>query len=257
MTKVRRSCKICIVLMVGLLVTCEAYKSPTRPRTMSAYIGPEGSMHGSNLHVINFDGEDLQRSQKSIKPWFEFVERARLLLRSVNAFQACISSKSSLSEVATLQPWNEQQCEQFREAFQIYDQNGDGEITKEEVRAVMLREGQHPTEKELTDMIARYDANRDGTINFSEFCAVMQLDFAKDAAKVTSDPKRLVEAFEWFSNGKAFITRYDLYHSRVKLMEQQLTYEEADEWMTAAHADAEGRIFYAGFKAMMDQHSKK
>ena len=48
---------------------------------------------------------------------------------------------------------------EFKEAFSLFDKDGDGTITTKELGTVMRSLGQNPTEAELKDMIAEVDAD--------------------------------------------------------------------------------------------------
>ena len=52
-------------------------------------------------------------------------------------------------------------CAEMRDAFKLFDEDGDGTITVSELGTVMKRLGQNPTNKELRDMIREVDV--DGT----------------------------------------------------------------------------------------------
>lgn len=58
----------------------------------------------------------------------------------------------------------EEQIAEFKEAFSLFDKDGDGTITTKELGTVMRSLGQNPTEAELQDMINEVDA--DGTYIF-------------------------------------------------------------------------------------------
>jgi calmodulin len=51
----------------------------------------------------------------------------------------------------------EEQIGEFKEAFSLFDRDGDGTITTNELGTVMRSLGQNPTESELQDMINEVD----------------------------------------------------------------------------------------------------
>uniref|UniRef100_A0A8C8UGE1 EF-hand domain-containing protein n=1 Tax=Peromyscus maniculatus bairdii TaxID=230844 RepID=A0A8C8UGE1_PERMB len=51
----------------------------------------------------------------------------------------------------------EEQIAEFKEAFSLFDKDGDGTITTKELGTVMRSLGQNPTEAELQDMINEVD----------------------------------------------------------------------------------------------------
>ncbi|KAI5058290.1 hypothetical protein GOP47_0026460 [Adiantum capillus-veneris] len=57
------------------------------------------------------------------------------------------------------------QISEFKEAFSLFDKDGDGCITTKELGTVMRSLGQNPTEAELQDMI--------NEINYEEFVKMM------------------------------------------------------------------------------------
>uniref|UniRef100_A0A8C7B385 EF-hand domain-containing protein n=1 Tax=Neovison vison TaxID=452646 RepID=A0A8C7B385_NEOVI len=57
----------------------------------------------------------------------------------------------------------EEQIAEFKEAFSLFDKDGDGTITTKELGTVMRSLGQNPTEAELQDMINEVDADGEGS----------------------------------------------------------------------------------------------
>ena len=51
------------------------------------------------------------------------------------------------------------EIEQFKEAFSLFDKNGDGSVSTAELGTIMRSLGQNPTEAELRDIIANVDKN--------------------------------------------------------------------------------------------------
>ncbi|CAL5211585.1 unnamed protein product [Lathyrus oleraceus] len=66
--------------------------------------------------------------------------------------------------------------EDMREAFNVFDQNGDGFITVEELRVVLSSLGlkQGRTVEECKKMIMKVDADGDGMVNYKEFKQMMK-----------------------------------------------------------------------------------
>ncbi|KAH8247873.1 hypothetical protein KR038_011317, partial [Drosophila bunnanda] len=59
--------------------------------------------------------------------------------------------------------------EEMREAFKIFDRDGDGFISPAELRFVMINLGEKVTDEEIDEMIREADFDGDGMINYEEF----------------------------------------------------------------------------------------
>ncbi|KAG6512462.1 calmodulin-like [Zingiber officinale] len=140
----------------------------------------------------------------------------------------------------------EEQIAFFKEAFSLFDKDGDGCITTKELGTIMRSLGQNPSEAELRDMISEVDADQNGTIDFLEFLNLMTRKI-KDA----DSEEELMEAFKVFdkdSNG--FISAQELRHVMANLGEK-LTDEEVDEMIREADIDGDGQVDYQEFVQMM------
>ena len=169
----------------------------------------------------------------------------------------------------------EEQIAEFKEAFSLFDKDGDGTITTKELGTVMRSLGQNPTEAELQDMINEVDADGNGTIDFPEFCTLMARKM-----KDTDSEEELKEAFRVFDkDGNGFISAAELRHSMPRRMLQppaslfgvirdsracpptpatvmtnlgeKLTDEEVDEMIREADIDGDGQINYEEFVKVM------
>lgn len=69
----------------------------------------------------------------------------------------------------------EEQIAEFKEAFSLFDKDGDGTITTKELGTVMRSLGQNPTEAELQDMINEVDA--DGNYKIFYFYFYLKVKF--------------------------------------------------------------------------------
>jgi calcium-binding protein CML len=65
--------------------------------------------------------------------------------------------------------------EDIMEAFKVFDQNGDGFITVEELRSVLISLGlKGRTLEDCKQMISKVDKDGDGMVNFKEFKQMMR-----------------------------------------------------------------------------------
>ena len=58
----------------------------------------------------------------------------------------------------------------FKTEFDKFDVNKDGHITNSEVKTVLKKLGQNPTDEEVAEFIKVCDKDKNGTIEFKEFC---------------------------------------------------------------------------------------
>ncbi|CAL9088140.1 calmodulin-2/4 isoform X2 [Musa acuminata AAA Group] len=160
------------------------------------------------------------------------------------------------------------QIAEFKEAFSLFDKDGDGLIlsipfcchpllpldlalftgciTTKELGTVMRSLGQNPTEAELQDMINEVDADGNGTIDFPEFLNLMARKM-----KDTDSEEELKEAFRVFDKDQnGFISAAELRHVMTNLGEK-LTDEEVDEMIREADVDGDGQINYDEFVKVM------
>merc|ERR1712223_868044 len=71
----------------------------------------------------------------------------------------------------------------LRDAFRIFDKDDDGLISVDELRHIMLSFGEKMTEKELDEMIAEANCDKDGHIDYEEFVLVLCNDSKKTSRK--------------------------------------------------------------------------
>ncbi|KAK5746682.1 Calmodulin [Elasticomyces elasticus] len=142
----------------------------------------------------------------------------------------------------------EEQVSEFKEAFSLFDKDGDGQITTKELGTVMRSLGQNPSESELQDMINEVDADNNGTIDFPEFLTMMARKM-----KDTDSEEEIREAFKVFDrDNNGFISAAELRHVMTSIGEK-LTDDEVDEMIREADQDGDGRIDYNEFVQLMMQ----
>lgn len=105
-----------------------------------------------------------------------------------------------------LENLTDEQIAEFKEAFQIFDKDGDGSITTKELGTVMRSLGQNPSDDEIRQMIIDVDEDKSETIDFKEFLGLM----AKKMKENDSEDE-LIEAFKVFDrDGNGKISAHEL-----------------------------------------------
>ena len=59
--------------------------------------------------------------------------------------------------------------EELREAFQVFDKDGDGFISADELKDVMMNLGEELTDEEINEMITEADIDGDGKVSYEDF----------------------------------------------------------------------------------------
>lgn len=68
---------------------------------------------------------------------------------------------------------SEEQVAEFKEACCLFDKDGDGVITTQELGTVRRSPGQNPTEAELRGTVGEIDRDGNGSVDFPGFLGVM------------------------------------------------------------------------------------
>ena len=62
------------------------------------------------------------------------------------------------------------QAAELRKAFDVMDENKDGQVTKDELKKLLSGLGEEVTDEIVDEMINIADQDGDGKVNFDEFC---------------------------------------------------------------------------------------
>ncbi|KAK3146127.1 hypothetical protein QOZ80_3AG0216670 [Eleusine coracana subsp. coracana] len=140
----------------------------------------------------------------------------------------------------------------FQEAFSLFDKNGDGCITMEELAAVTRSLGLDPSDQELIDMMSEVDTDGNGIIDFQEFLSLIARKM-KDG----DGDEELKEAFEVLDKDQnGFISPTELRTVMTSLGEK-MTDEEVEQMIKEADTDGDGQVNYDEFVLMMKNAERK
>ncbi|TMS35656.1 hypothetical protein L596_003015 [Steinernema carpocapsae] len=136
--------------------------------------------------------------------------------------------------------------EEFKEAFELFDKDGDGRITADELGTVMESLGQNPSRQELQDMVNEIDEDGNGTIELEEFVRMMSRKVLE-----SENERELREAFQVFDkDNDGYISARELSFVMCNLGEK-LSEDEVIDMIKEADLDGDGRVNFAEFVYMM------
>ncbi|KAF8039669.1 hypothetical protein BT93_B2013 [Corymbia citriodora subsp. variegata] len=136
--------------------------------------------------------------------------------------------------------FTDDQISEFRGTFSVFDKDGDGYITADDLQTLMMAFGQGPAESGLQDMFDKVDTDCDGVVDFQDFVKFM-------AGRV----EELKEAFRRLDLNRDGSVSVDELRRVLTTLWGQLTEEEADELIRASNADGDGKIDYNEFLSFM------
>lgn len=142
---------------------------------------------------------------------------------------------------------NKAEVENLWKAFSVFDADGSGTISPEELAMVMKSLGQDSSPEELRDLIKEVDIDLSGSIDFEEFKALM-IDRQGDRQS------RLELAFSVFDKDNSGRITVDEMHSVMSQFE--LTDSELEEMIKEVDQDGDGSINFEEFCQLMPDETE-
>ncbi|XP_027332664.1 calmodulin-like protein 7 [Abrus precatorius] len=151
--------------------------------------------------------------------------------------------------------------DELRKVFSTFDKNGDGFVTMLELRESLRNIRILMTDKEIDDIVIKFDSNGDGLLDFEEFCLLIgecmggQMGEEKegDIGKEGEDEVNLKEAFDVFdkdNDGLISVEELALVLTSLGLREGKRI-EECKEMIKKVDMDGDGMVNFNEFKRMM------
>ncbi|CBY17793.1 unnamed protein product [Oikopleura dioica] len=146
-------------------------------------------------------------------------------------------------------PLTHERLLEYREAFQLFDKDGNGTIEIDELKIVLSSLGQPATQEELEELMKLADIDGDGTIDLDEFIEMMRVQDAMETEN--SHEETLRETFQLFdTDGSGKISSSELKQVMEKLGDH-LTDSQIQAMIKEADADGDGEIDFEEFVRMV------
>ncbi|XP_057556382.1 centrin-1 [Hippopotamus amphibius kiboko] len=161
-----------------------------------------------------------------------------------------VSSTSQKRKVGPKPELTEDQKQEVREAFDLFDADGSGTIDVKELKVAMRALGFEPRKEEMKKMIAEVDKEGTGKISFNDFLAVMTQKMAEKDTK-----EDILKAFRLFDDDETGKISFKNLKRVANELGEKLTDEELQEMIDEADRDGDGEVSEEEFLRIMKKTS--
>jgi len=140
----------------------------------------------------------------------------------------------------------EEQKQEIKEAFDLFDTDGSGEIDSKELKVAMRALGFEPKREEIKKLISEVDKDGSGVIDFPEFLDMMT------AKMQERDPREeMMKAFRLFDDDESGKISFKNLKRVAKELGENMTDDEIAEMIEEADRDGDGEIGEEEFMRIM------
>ena len=154
--------------------------------------------------------------------------------------------KTTLAKPKKRSELTEEQKQEIKEAFDLFDTDGSGTIDAKELKVAMRALGFEPKKEEIRKMIADVDKDGSGVIDYTEFLDMMTTKMAE------RDPREeMIKAFRLFDDDESGKISFKNLKRVAKELGENMTDEEIQEMIDEADRDGDGEISEEEFMRIM------
>lgn len=157
-----------------------------------------------------------------------------------------VASASQRRKVDPKPELTEDQKQEVREAFDLFDADGSGTIDVKELKVAMRALGFEPKKEEMKKMISEVDKEGTGKISFNDFLAVMTQKMAEKDTK-----EEILKAFRLFDDDETGKISFKNLKRVANELGENLTDEELQEMIDEADRDGDGEVNQEEFLRIM------
>ncbi|KAF4524254.1 hypothetical protein B566_EDAN008800 [Ephemera danica] len=208
-------------------------------KAFDAFAGADGSINTSMVRSI-LDMLDVKVTEKMLEEIIEEVDADGSGELEFEEF-VILSSRFLVEEDA------EAMQQELREAFRLYDKEGNGYITTAVLREILQELDDKITSEELDMMIEEIDSDGSGTVDFDEF---MEEDLTQDQIGITSISCMMAvlrKAFEAFDPTHQGFISTDMIGSILELLDIKVTDSMLQDIIDEVDADGSGQLEFEEF----------
>ena len=157
---------------------------------------------------------------------------------------AAKNSKRSSSSSSSLGTTDE-----VKKVFNKFDKNGDGKISRDELKDILHALGSQTTSDEVSRIMSEIDKDGDGFISLEEFA-----EFHKGGSSSSaSSTKELRDAFDLYDLDKNGLISAKELHEVLRRLGEKCTLVDCSKMISSVDKDGDGHVNFDEFKNMMKQ----
>lgn len=145
---------------------------------------------------------------------------------------------------------NEDQKNDIREAFDLFDNDNSGKIDSKDLKVAMRALGFEPKKEEIKKMISEVDKDCTGKIVFEDFLELMSVKMSEKDSK-----EEILKAFRLFDDDDTGKITFKNLKRVAKELGETLTDEELQEMIDEADLNGDGEISQDEFLRVMKKTS--
>ena len=154
--------------------------------------------------------------------------------------------RGETTTASAIRELTEDQRQEIREAFDLFDSDGSGAIDAKELKVAMRALGFEPSKQEIRNMIAEADTDGSGMIDFQEFEKLMTVKLGQ-----RDSHEEMLKAFRLFDDDESgYVTFKNLKRIAMELGES-ISDEELQEMIDEADRSGQGKVSQDDFCRIM------
>ena len=132
---------------------------------------------------------------------------------------------------------------EMNEAFSLFDKDGDGTISSNEIGIVMKALGENPTDEQIANCLSEMETTEDGSLAYEEYERIMTTKKIGDEAYENN----VLEAFKFFDKESNGTVTVETMKELLTTMCEKLSDTELEEFLKQADPENQGVIHYEAY----------
>lgn len=151
---------------------------------------------------------------------------------------------------------NERRCslgsmEEVKKIFNKFDKNGDGRISRSELKDVLKALGSDISSDEVKRIMSEIDTDGDGYIDLEEFTNFHHHNHKSNDNDSDNVNKELRDAFDLYDLDKNGLISASELHAVLKRLGEKCSLSDCSRMIRSVDADGDGSVNFDEFKKMM------